>query len=71
MMQPELAVLVLPGGSYKRVTIDYEGIEVAKWISEQLGCLTFAFEYSLGPKSPVTGIAQNVAHMTKEVRRGL
>eukprot|EP00972_Heterocapsa_arctica_P114244 16441482-Heterocapsa_arctica.AAC.1 len=58
-MQPELAVLMLPGGGYRTVTIDCEGIDVTKWISEKLGCLTFAFEYSLGPTG-FSGIAQNV-----------
>jgi acetyl esterase/lipase len=43
------AVLVLPGGSYRMLATDHEGLQVAKWLNN-LGVSAFMLEYRLGPK---------------------
>ena len=43
------AVLVFPGGSYRMLATDYEGVQEAKWLNN-LGVSAFMVEYRLGPR---------------------
>ena len=43
------AVLVIPGGSYRMLATDHEGVQVAKWLNN-LGVSAFMLEYRLGPR---------------------
>ncbi len=41
-----LAVIICPGGGYKRLAIDHEGYEIAKWLNEY-GITAFVLKYRL------------------------
>lgn len=43
------AVLVLPGGGYQNLSMDHEGLQVAKWLNGY-GITAFVLQYRLGPK---------------------
>jgi acetyl esterase/lipase len=43
------AVIICPGGSYLRLSMDKEGSDVAKWLNER-GITAFVLKYRLGPK---------------------
>jgi acetyl esterase/lipase len=43
------AVIVLPGGGYVHLAFDYEGMDVAEWLSQR-GISAFVLRYRLGPK---------------------
>lgn len=40
------AIVILPGGSYKRLAIDHEGVDVAKWLAGE-GIAGFVLKYRL------------------------
>ena len=43
------AVVVCPGGGYRNLAMDHEGVQVATWLNS-LGITAFVLKYRLGPK---------------------
>jgi acetyl esterase/lipase len=43
------AVVVCPGGGYRNLAMDHEGVQVATWLNS-LGVTAFVLKYRLGPK---------------------
>src|SRR5450432_4710625 len=43
------AVVVCPGGGYRRLAMDHEGDQIAKWLNS-LGVAAFVLKYRLGPR---------------------
>lgn len=50
------AMLVLPGGAFMALAWDYEGTEVARWLTER-GVTAFVLKYRVSPLPPVPGQA--------------
>merc|ERR1712039_665177 len=45
-----VCILVLPGGGYHELMMDYEGTDEAAWLSDQ-GYAAFTLQYSLGERA--------------------
>ena len=43
------AIVVCPGGGYRNLAMDHEGVQVATWLNS-LGITAFVLKYRLGPK---------------------
>jgi len=42
-------VIICPGGSYRALAVDHEGVQVARWLNS-LGVTAFVLRYRLGPR---------------------
>jgi len=42
-------VIICPGGSYRALAVDHEGLQVARWLNS-LGVTAFVLRYRLGPR---------------------
>jgi acetyl esterase/lipase len=43
------AVVVCPGGGYRMLAMDYEGVHIARWLNS-IGVAAFVLKYRLGPR---------------------
>lgn len=66
------AVIICPGGAYKRLAIDHEGYEVARWFNE-MGVAAFVLKYRLPSEyimsDKTIGPLQDVQESIRIVRR--
>jgi acetyl esterase/lipase len=61
------AVVVCPGGGYRHLAMDHEGVQIAQWLNER-GVAAFILEYRLAPayKHPV--MMHDVQRALRQVR---
>ena len=63
------AVIVVPGGGYRELWVDHEGVNVAKFLNEQ-GIAAFVLKYRLprAPKSRYTILGDSLGDLLRAVR---
>jgi acetyl esterase/lipase len=61
------AVVVLPGGGYSHLSVDKEGIQVARWLNT-LGVSAFVVQYRLGPRYHHPTMLQDASRAVRLVR---
>lgn len=64
---PHSAVIVLPGGGYKKLVMEKEGSAEAKWLNAH-GVTAFVLEYRLGPRYLFPAPMQDGARAIRYVR---
>ena len=61
------AVVVCPGGGYRGLAMDHEGVQVAQWLNSQ-GIAAFVLKYRLGPRYRHPAMLLDVQRAIRMVR---
>jgi acetyl esterase/lipase len=61
------AVVVFPGGGYSHLSVDKEGVQVARWLNT-LGVSAFVVQYRLGPRYHHPAMLHDAARAVRTVR---
>src|SRR5690349_4024442 len=61
------AVVVFPGGGYSHLSVDHEGVKVARWLNT-LGVSAFVVQYRLGPRYHHPTMLYDAARAVRTVR---
>ncbi len=61
------AVVVCPGGGYRNLAMDHEGVQIAQWLNS-LGIPAFVLKYRLGPRYHHPAPLQDVQRAIRIVR---
>lgn len=62
------AVIVCPGGGYRNLAMDHEGVQIARWLNG-LGIHAFVLKYRLGPRHQHPAMLNDVSAAFKLVRQ--
>lgn len=61
------AVVVCPGGGYRHLAMDHEGVQIAQWLNER-GIAAFILQYRLAPKYMHPVMMHDVQRAIRQVR---
>jgi acetyl esterase/lipase len=61
------AVIICPGGGYRTLAMDHEGVQIARWLNN-LGIHAFILKYRLGPRHKHPAMLDDVSAAFRLVR---